>query len=248
MGRYGPYAQIGTAEEDEKPRFAGLRKDQRLDTITIEEALHLFTLPRDLGFTADGLAVLANVGRFGPYVRYGDKFVSLKKEDDPYTVTLARALELIEEKKLFDAQREIQVFEAEGIKVLNGRYGPYVTNGERNARVPKDREPKSLTLEECQELIANAPPRRGSRKAAANKKKAAAAKKTAKKKTTKKKAKKKAKKKVAKKKTAKKTTKKAAKKSAAKAGANGKSAVSDDAPAPVDAGTDSDLEQVGSAD
>lgn len=252
MGRYGPYAQIGTAEEDEKPRFAGLRKDQRLDTITIDEALYLFTLPRDLGVTADDLPVSANVGRFGPYVRYGDKFVSLKKEDDPYTVTLERALELIEEKKRFDAEREIQVFEEEGIKVLNGRYGPYVTNGERNARVPKDREPKSLTLEECKELIANAPPRRGSRKAAANKKKAAAAKKTTKKATTKKKAKKKAKrkikkkakKKVAKKKTVKKTTKKAA----AKAGANGKSAATDDAPATVDTGTDSDVGQAGSAD
>jgi DNA topoisomerase-1 len=245
MGRYGPYAQIGTAEEDEKPRFAGLRKDQRLDTITMEEALYLFTLPRDLGVTADNLPVSSNVGRFGPYVRYGDKFVSLKKEDDPYTVTLERALELIEEKKKFDAEREIQVFEEEGIKVLNGRYGPYVTNGERNARVPKDREPKSLTLEECKELIANAPPRRGSRKAAANKKKAAAAKKTAKKKTTKKKtAKKKAKKKTAKKKTAKKTAKKAA----AKKGANGKSAAKESAREPADLGTDSDVGQAGSAD
>ncbi len=183
----------------------------------------------------------ANVGRFGPYVRYGDKFVSLKKEDDPYTVTLARALELIEEKKIFDAQREIQVFEEAGIKVLNGRYGPYVTNGERNARVPKDREPKSLTLEECQELIANAPPRRGGRKKAAAKK---TAKKAAKKKTTKKKTKKKAKKKA----TKKKTKKKAAKKKAARAGTNGKSAGTEQASTPAEVGTDSDVGQVGSAD
>ena len=224
MGRYGPYAQIGTAEEDEKPRFAGLRRDQRLDTITMDEALYLFTLPRDLGVDEDGLPVVANIGRFGPYVRYGDKFVSLKKEDDPYTVGLDRALELIAEKKRFDAEREIQVFEEEGIKVLNGRYGPYVTNGERNARVPKDREPKSLSLEECKELLAAAPPRRGSRKAGANKKKAAAAKTTTKKtakKKTKKKAKKKAKrkaKKKAKKKLGKKTEKKTAKKAAAKSG------------------------------
>ena len=211
MGRYGPYAQIGTAEEDEKPRFAGLRRDQRLDSITIEEALYLFTLPRDLGVDEDGLPVVANIGRFGPYVRYGDKFVSLKKEDDPYTVELPRALELIAEKKRFDAEREIQVFEEEGIKVLNGRYGPYVTNGERNAKIPKDREPKSLSLEECKELLAAAPPRRGGRKAAASKKKADAAKTT--KKTAKKKAKKKAKRK-AKKKAKKKATKKTASKPA----------------------------------
>jgi DNA topoisomerase-1 len=172
MGRFGPYAQIGTAEDDEKPRFAGLRREQRLDTITLAEALHLFTLPRDLGVDDEGLPVLANVGRFGPYVRYGEKFVSLKKEDDPYTITLERALDLIEEKKLFDAQREIQVFEEQGIKVLNGRYGPYVTNGERNARVPKAREPASLSLEECKELLAAAPLRRGARKAGAGKKKA----------------------------------------------------------------------------
>jgi DNA topoisomerase-1 len=210
MGRYGPYAQIGTAEEDEKPLFAGLRRDQRLDTITMDEALYLFTLPRDLGVDPDGLPVVANIGRFGPYVRYGDKFVSMKKEDDPYTIELDRALELIAEKKRFDAEREIQIFEDEGIKVLNGRYGPYVTNGERNARVPKDREPKTLSLEECKELLAAAPPRRGSRKAGAAKKKAVAAKTT-----TKKKAKKKAKRKVkkkAKKKTSKKTAKKTVKK------------------------------------
>ena len=240
MGRYGPYAQIGTAEEDEKPRFAGLRRDQRLDTITMDEALYLFTLPRDLGVDEDGLPVVANIGRFGPYVRYGDKFVSLKKEDDPYTVGLDRALELIAEKKRFDAEREIQVFEEEGIKVLNGRYGPYVTNGERNARVPKDREPKSLSLEECKELLAAAPPRRGGRKAGAKKKKAAAAKTTTKKtakKKTKKKAKKKAKRKAKKKagkKTETKTEKKTAKKAAAKSGSaqSGRST--------IELGTDSD--------
>ncbi|NCF26392.1 MAG: DNA topoisomerase I [Gammaproteobacteria bacterium] len=240
MGRYGPYAQIGTAEEDEKPRFAGLRRDQRLDTITMDEALYLFTLPRDLGVDEDGLPVVANIGRFGPYVRYGDKFVSLKKEDDPYTVGLDRALELIAEKKRFDAEREIQVFEEEGIKVLNGRYGPYVTNGERNARVPKDREPKSLSLEECKELLAAAPPRRGGRKAGANKKKAAAAKSTTKKtakKKTKKKAKKKAKRK-AKKKAKKKLGKKAEKKTAEKAAAKSGSAQS--GRGTIELGTDSD--------
>jgi DNA topoisomerase-1 len=128
-------------------------------------------------------------------VRYGDKYVSMK-EDDPYTIELPRALELISEKKKADAERLILDFEEEGIQVLNGRYGPYITNKKKNARVPKDREPKSLTLEECKELLEAAPERgrRGKKKAAKKK----AAKKTAKKaakKTTKKKTKKKAKKK-----------------------------------------------------
>jgi DNA topoisomerase-1 len=161
--------------------------------------MELFKLPRKLGETSDGLPVSASIGRFGPYVRYGDKYVSIKDED-PYTIELPRALELIEEKKIADANRIIQDFEAEGIQVLNGRYGPYVTNKEKNARVPKDREPKSLTLEECIELLANAPVRgkRGKKKAAKKK----TPEKAAKKKVTKKKKKKK--KKVAKKKAAKK--------------------------------------------
>ena len=157
MGRYGPYAQIGTAEEEEKPKFAGLRPGQSMNTIELKEALALFKLPRELGETPEGEPVSVNIGRFGPYVRYGDKFVSLGKEDDPYTVKLDRALELVAQKKKLDAEREIQVFDDDGIKVLNGRYGPYVTDGKKNARVPKDRDPKSLKLEECRELIAKAP-------------------------------------------------------------------------------------------
>jgi DNA topoisomerase-1 len=191
MGRFGPFIQIGTREDEEKPRFAGLRPGQKMDAITREEALALFELPRALGETEDGEEVSANIGRYGPYVRYGKKFVSLK-EDDPYTIGLERALELIREKKIADANRVIQVFEEEGIQVLNGRYGPYITDGNKNAKVPKDREPKSLTLEECQAAIAAAPERRGRKKKAATKK--SAAKKTttrktaAKKKTSKKKA------------------------------------------------------------
>jgi len=197
MGRYGPFVQIGTKDDEDKPKFAGLRPGQKMNEITMEEALELFKLPRKLGETADGLAVSASVGRFGPYVRYGDKYVSMK-EDDPYTVELPRALELIEEKKLLDANRVIQDFEDDGIQVLNGRYGPYITDKTKNARVPKDREPKSLTLEECKELLAAAPVRgrRGKKKTAKK-----AAKKTA---TKKKAAKKKSKKKTAKKKAAKK--------------------------------------------
>ena len=189
MGRYGPFVQIGTKDDEEKPKFAGLRPGQKMNDIDLATALELFKLPRKLGETPDGLSVSASVGRFGPYVRYGDKYVSIKG-DDPYTIELPRALELIEEKKIADANRIILDFEEEGIQVLNGRYGPYITNKAKNARVPKDREPKSLTLEECLELLAAAPERgrRGKKKVA---KKPAAKKKAAKKKTKKKKAKKK---------------------------------------------------------
>ncbi len=197
MGRFGPFAQIGTKDDEEKPKFAGLRPGQKMTEITLEEALELFKLPRKLGKTEDGLEVSASVGRFGPYVRYGDKYVSIRGEDDPYTIELPRALELIEEKKIADANRIIQDFEDEGIQVLNGRYGPYITDKSKNARVPKDRDPKSLTLEECKELLAAAPERRGRKKKVA--KKAAAKKKTAKKKTKKKTKKKAAKKKASKK-------------------------------------------------
>jgi DNA topoisomerase-1 len=139
---------------------------------------------------------MASVGRFGPYVRYGDKFVSLRGDDDPYTISLPRALELIEEKKVLDANRIIRDFEAEGIQVLHGRYGPYITDKTRNARVPKDREPQTLTLEECKGLLEAAPLRgqRGRKKAAKAPVAAGAAAKKEVKKKTKKKAKKKAKK------------------------------------------------------
>ena len=192
MGRYGPFVQIGTKDDEEKPKFAGLRPGQKMNDVNLEDALELFKLPRKLGETPDGLSVSASVGRFGPYVRYGDKYVSIRGDDDPYTIELPRALELIEAKKTEDANRIIQDFEDEGIQVLNGRYGPYVTDKTKNARVPKDREPKSLTLEECKELLAAAPVRgrRGKKKAA----KKTTTKKAAKKKTAKKKKKKKRKK------------------------------------------------------
>lgn len=164
MGRYGPFVQIGTREDEEKPKFAGLRPGQRMDTITLEEALPLFKLPRALGETPEGDEVEANIGRFGPYIRYGKKFVSLPKDDDPYTVILERALELIEAKKKADAEREIKVFKDDGISILRGRYGPYVTDGKKNARVPKDREPESLSLEESRELLEQAPASRGRRR------------------------------------------------------------------------------------
>jgi len=206
MGRFGPFVQIGTKDDEEKPKFAGLRPGQKMNDITFEDAMELFKLPRQLGETPDGLTVSASIGRFGPYVRYGDKYVSIRGDDDPYTIELPRALELIEQKKIEDANRIIQDFEEEGIQVLNGRYGPYITNKKKNARVPKDREPKSLTLEECQELLAAAPERgrRGKKKTKKKTASEAAPKKAA------------AKKKAAKKKTRKKTKKKAAKKPAKK--------------------------------
>ena len=158
MGRYGPFVQIGTKDDEEKPRFAGLRPGQKMDAITLADAMELFKLPRELGETAQGETIVANVGRFGPYVKYGSKYASLK-EDDPYTVTLERAREVIRLKQEADANRIIQDFPAEGIQVLNGRYGPYITDRKKNAKIPKDRDPKALTLEECRALLAAAPER-----------------------------------------------------------------------------------------
>ena len=186
MGRYGPFVQIGTRDDEEKPKFAGLRPGQKMDTIELADALELFKLPRALGETAEGEEVSTNIGRFGPYVRYGKKYVSLKPEDDPFSITLERALELVKEKKEADANRIIKEFEAQGISVLNGRYGPYITDGNKNARIPKDVDPASLTLEQCQEAIEKAPARRGRKKAGAKKK--ASSKTTAKKAPAKKKA------------------------------------------------------------
>jgi DNA topoisomerase-1 len=156
MGRYGPYVIIGSTEDAEKPRFYGLRPGQRLDSLALDEALELTKLPRELGLSADGLTVTANIGRYGPYVKHGAKFVSLPKDEDPYTVTLARAIELIEEKRKTDAAKQIRIFPDSTIRVLNGRYGPYVTDGTNNARIPKDRVPEELDLEDCKLLLADA--------------------------------------------------------------------------------------------
>ena len=159
MGRFGPFVQAGTKDDEEKPKFAGLRAGQKMDTITLAEALELFQLPRTIGKTAEGDTVTVAIGRFGPYVKYGSKYVSLKEPDDPYKVTLERAIEVIEAKKLADANRTIIDFGVDDIQVLNGRYGPYITDKARNARIPKDRDPKTMTLEECRVLLEAAPPR-----------------------------------------------------------------------------------------
>lgn len=172
LGRYGPFVQIGTKDDEEKPRFAGLKTGQSIDTVTLEEALALFQLPRDLGETDEGEELQVNIGRFGPYVRFGKKFASLKKDDDPYTISRDRALELVAQKKEAEANRTIRTFDASDVKILRGRFGPYVTNGSKNARIPKDREAESLSLTECEELIANAPDKKaGSRRRAPSKRK-----------------------------------------------------------------------------
>jgi DNA topoisomerase-1 len=149
-----------------------------MDRITLDEALQLFQLPRKLGVGVEGEQIEANIGRFGPYIKYGSKYASLK-EDDPYSITLERALEVVAAKKLADANRIIQDFGIDDIQVLNGRYGPYITDKLRNARIPKDRDPKTLTLEECRAMLAAAPQRPGrgrfAKKAKTPNKKAASA-------------------------------------------------------------------------
>ncbi|HYM86141.1 MAG TPA: type I DNA topoisomerase, partial [Pseudoxanthomonas sp.] len=210
LGRYGPYAAIGSTAEDEeeKPTFASLRPGQSMHTISLEDALELFKLPRKLGQDKDE-EVSVGVGRFGPFAKRGSVYASLKKEDDPYTIDLARAVFLIEEKEEIARNRIIKEFDGSEIQVLNGRYGPYLSDGKLNGKIPKDREPASLTLEEVIKLMEETgkPMRKGfGKKTAAKKtavKKEAAPKKTAAKKAVKKAPAKKAVKKVAKKATSK---------------------------------------------
>lgn len=164
IGRYGPIAQIGDSEDDEK-QFASLLTTQNLETITLEEALDLFKLPRKLG-ELEGKVVAAAIGRFGPYVRWDGKFVSLKKAngDDPYTVTYDRAVELIQEKIEADAKALIHVFEEdETVRILEGRYGPYIKAGKKNVTIPKGEDPNGITWERAQVLIEeakNRPPKK----------------------------------------------------------------------------------------
>ena len=162
LGRYGPFAQIGRKEDGDTPRYASLRPGQSMHTIALADALELFKLPRVLGDSPQGEAVSVGVGRFGPFVKQGDTYASLGKEDDPYTIDLAQALALVQAKREVAANRVIKDF-GNGVQVLNGRYGPYITDGDKNARIPKEREPASLGAEECAKLLATAPfrPKRG---------------------------------------------------------------------------------------
>ena len=174
MGPYGPFVQIGDKDDEEKPRFASLRPGQKMADIDLEKAFDLFQLPRKLGVTDEGEEIIANVGRFGPYVKYGNVFVSIRKElqtqgIDAYNVDLPTALTLIAEKKAFEANKYIQTFPDSDVQVLNGRFGPYITDGQKNAKIPKEREPASLTFDECVALLAAAPASRFKKKAAAKK-------------------------------------------------------------------------------
>jgi DNA topoisomerase-1 len=151
MGRFGPVAQIGNTENGNKPRFASLAKNQLLETISLEEALNLFRLPRSLGIH-EGEDMVVGIGKFGPYIRFKGKFVSLKKGvDDPYSVTMERAIEIISEKNEDDRKKVIKDYGE--IKVLNGRYGPYLVRDKQNYRLPKGTDPEKLTKEECISII-----------------------------------------------------------------------------------------------
>lgn len=155
IGRFGPMAQLGEASEDEeeKPKFAGLRSGQHIETITLEEALDLFKLPRDLG-EFEGKKVVIGIGRFGPYIRHDGKFVSLKKEDDPYEIELETSIEKILIKREDDNKKLIKTFEEESeLKVLNGRWGPYISYKKKNYKIPKDTKAEELNLEDCMKLI-----------------------------------------------------------------------------------------------
>ncbi|MDO5090339.1 MAG: type I DNA topoisomerase [Cardiobacteriaceae bacterium] len=165
FGRYGPFVQIGSKDDEEKPRFASIPADWNVEKITLEQALDLFNLPRSLGHTDEDEEIVINIGRFGPYVRFGKRFVSLPKEEDPLTVSRARALELIEAKKEADRQKYIKEIKSgdETLQVLNGRFGPYVTNGTINASIPKTIVPDDLTLEQALELLEKAKERKAKR-------------------------------------------------------------------------------------
>ncbi len=164
IGRYGPVAQLGEANpdsEEEKPQFASLRTGQHLETITLEETLDLFKLPRDLG-EYEGKKVSVGIGRFGPYIRHDNKFVSLGKEDDPYTVDLQHAVQLIEAKREKDKKAVIREFDEEPeMRILNGRWGPYISYQKKNYKIPKKTEAGKLTLEDCRKIIQEAPEPKG---------------------------------------------------------------------------------------
>lgn len=157
FGKYGPMLQMGSTEDKEnKPTFAPMPEGKRLEEVTLDEALEMFKLPRTVGQTSDGQEILANIGPFGPYVKIGKLFVSIKPES-PFDITLERARELIAEKQKAEAEKYIQRFEKEGIDIINGRYGVYITDGKKNAKPPKDTDPANITLEQAKQIIAEAP-------------------------------------------------------------------------------------------
>lgn len=176
IGRFGPIAQIGEGDDEQK-KFASLRKDQRLEALTLEEALDLFKLPRTVG-EYEGEEMVVGIGRFGPYIRHKGAFYSLKKEDDPLTIEAPRAIELIEAKRKAEREKLIKTFpENPDVQVLNGRWGPYIAIGKNNFKIPKGKDPKSLTYEEVMAIAAD--PKAGSKTNKFKKAEATPAKKTA---------------------------------------------------------------------
>jgi DNA topoisomerase-1 len=156
VGKFGPLLQLGEGDDkNEKPQFAPMPRSVRIDDVTIEQALHAFELPRDVGTTDDGEPIKANVGRFGPYIQIGKLFVSIKAED-PHTITEVTARELYTAKLKAEAEKFIAEFEG-GVQVLNGRYGPYITDGKKNAKIPKGTDPKKIDRDEAVKLLADAP-------------------------------------------------------------------------------------------
>ncbi|MBF1042482.1 MAG: type I DNA topoisomerase [Candidatus Nanosynbacter sp.] len=163
FGRFGPMLQLGSSDDKaDKPQFAPLPKGAKIETVTLEQALHAFELPRLVGQTEDRQDIKANVGRFGPYIQIGKLYVSLK-DIDPREVTQEQARELYDAKLKAEAEKNIADF-GDGIKVLNGRFGPYVTDGSKNAKIPKDTDPKTITRDQAVELLANAPQKRSARR------------------------------------------------------------------------------------
>ena len=159
IGRFGPVVQIGAADDKEKPRFAQLPTDKSMETITLDEALELFKLPREIG-EFEGSKVVIGAGRFGPYVMHEKKYVSIPKGIDPLTITLDAAVGLIEKKRQQEQQRHIKQFSEDAkLEVLNGRYGPYIAYDGKNYRLPKAMHDKAaeLTYEECMEVVNTAP-------------------------------------------------------------------------------------------
>ena len=151
FGRFGPMLQLGATDDEDKPRFAPLPKGAKIETVTLEQALEMFKLPRFVGQTEDGQDIKANIGRFGPYIQVGKLFVSIKPED-PHTITLEKARELYAAKLQAEAEKHIADF-GDGVKILNGRFGPYITDGTKNAKIPKNTDPKTITHEKALELL-----------------------------------------------------------------------------------------------
>ena len=164
FGRFGPMLQLGATDDEDKPRFTPLPKGAKIETVTLEQALEMFKLPRVVGQTEDGQDIKANIGRFGPYIQVGKLFVSIKPED-PHTITLEKARELYAAKLQAEAEKNIADF-GDGVKVLNGRFGPYITDGTKNAKVPKDTDPKTVTHEQALKLLKAAPTKPARRRTA----------------------------------------------------------------------------------